>query len=43
MCTGWLSGAFAKSNYPSPFKKPTRLLDPNCELTTNELTHPTLA
>eukprot|EP00964_Phaeocystis_antarctica_P040178 scaffold22972_cov65-Phaeocystis_antarctica.AAC.1 len=38
MCTGWLSGAFAKSGCPSPFKKPTRLPDPNCELTTNKPT-----
>tara|TARA_B100000795_G_scaffold20205_1_gene13501 strand:- start:2638 stop:3177 length:540 start_codon:yes stop_codon:yes gene_type:complete len=29
MCTGWLSGAFAKSGCPSPFNKPKRLLDQN--------------
>ena len=29
MCTGWLSGALAKSGCPSPSKKPTRPQDPN--------------
>ena len=38
MCTGWLSGAFAKSGCPSPFKKPTRLPDPNRDSTTNKPT-----
>ena len=49
MCTGWLSGAFAKSGCPSPFKKPTGLgwgwrpnghwmPDPNRDSTTSKPT-----
>ena len=38
ICTGWLSGAFAKFGCPSPFKKPTRLPDPNHDSTTSKPT-----
>ena len=49
MCTGWLSGAFAKTGCPSPFKKPTGLgwgwrpnghwmPDPNRDSTTSKPT-----
>ena len=38
MCTGWLSGAFAKFGCPSPFKKPTRLPEPNRDSTTSKPT-----
>ena len=39
MCTGWLSGVFDKSGCRSPFKKPTRLPDPNHDSATSKPTN----